>query len=67
MDNRRTFFESIFWVYLFSGFGLICIFGIWPWLKDIGFFVAGILLNVLALTFWLKVVKPKSAKSVDES
>ena len=66
MHNRRTFSTSIVWVYLFSGFGLICIFGFWPWLKHIGVLVGGILLNVLALVFWLKVVKPKSAKSVDE-
>ncbi len=64
--KRQMFLVSAFWVYFFSGFGIICVFGFWPWLKDFRFLVAGILLNVLALVFWLRVVRKQSSLRADK-
>jgi len=66
MRKRQTFLTSVFWVFFFSGFGLICIFGFWPWLNELGFLIAGILLNVFAFIYWLKIVRKQSTQDADK-
>jgi hypothetical protein len=60
MNKKST---QMGFVFLFCIVGLLSACVAWPLLGELGFLVAGILLNVLAVTYWFRVVRVDNQKN----